>query len=180
MVQEHRSAREAQRRAAVTALVRDLAAPPADRETGDVEQSANVYKRESELIVASYSKTTAKLWVMNGWLRQLPREADDEGLGEAILSALDASENDIDVPVVDPNPEAPLLKMLGLRSYGVFMVGTQCVRVSRDGDTTRVTPKHNRGGQNGFTELADRAERLQAPTAEQIGTAVRDGLQKAL
>lgn len=140
----------------------------------------NIYKRESELIVASYSKTTAGLWVMNGWLRQLHQEADDEGLGETILSALDASENDTAVSVPDPNPDAPLLKMLGLRSYGVFMVGTQCVRVSRDGDTTQVTPKHNKGGQNGFTELTDRTARLETATAQQIGTAVRDGLQKAL
>jgi hypothetical protein len=164
----------------VAALMRHVAASAADRETGEVEQSANVYKRESKLIVASYSKTTAGLWLVNGWLRQLHQETDDEGLGETILSALDASENDIDVPAADPNPDTTLLKMLGLRSYGVFMVGTQCVRVSRDGDTTHVIPKHNRGGQNGFTELTDRAEPLETPTAEQIGTAVRDGLQKAL
>jgi hypothetical protein len=158
----------------------DLATLLADGETGDVEQSVNVYKRESELIVASYSQTTAGLWVMNGWLRQLRQETDDEGLGALILSALDASKNNIDVPVIDPNPDAPLLKMLGLRSYGVFMVGTQCVRVNRDVGTIQVTPKRNRGGQNGFTELTDRTERLETPTAQQIGTAVRDGLQKAL
>jgi hypothetical protein len=149
-------------------------------DTAHMEQSANVYKRESELIVASYSKTTAGLWVMNGWLRQLHQEADDESLGVVIVSALDASENDIDVPVVDPNPDAPLLKMLGLRSYGVFMVGTQCVRISRDGDTIQVTPKRNGGGRNGFTELTDRIERLETPTAQPIGTAVRDGLQRTL
>jgi hypothetical protein len=159
---------------------RDLAASPAKRETWDVDQSVNVYKRESELIVASYSKTTAGLWVMNGWLRQLRRDADDEALGVAIMSALDASENDVDVPVVDPNPDAPLLRMLGLRSYGVFMVGTQCVRVNRDGGTIQITPKRNGGGRNGFTELADRAERLETPVAQRIGTAARDGLQKAL
>ena len=140
----------------------------------------NVYKRESELIVASYSKTSAGLWVMNGWLRQLHQEATDDGLGAVIVSALDASENDIDVPVVDPNPDTTLLKMLGLRSYGVFMVGTQCVRVSRDGSTIQVTPKRNGGGRNGFTELTDRTERLEAPTDRQVGAAVRGSLQKAV
>lgn len=140
----------------------------------------NVYKRESELIVASYSKTTAGLWVMNGWLRQLHREADDEGLGAVLVSALDASESEIEVPVVDPNPDAPLLRMLGLPSYGVFMVGAQCVRVNRDGGTIHVTPKRNAGGWKGFTELTDRTEQLETPTPQRIGTAVRDGLQKAL
>ena len=166
--------------AKVTEPVRQLAVWPAERKTDEVEQSVNVYKRESELIVASYSKTTAGLWVMNGWLRQLRQETDDEGLGAVIVSALDASESDIDVPVVDPNPDAPLLRMLGLRSYGVFMVGTQCVRVNRDAGAIQVTPKRNGGGQKGFTELADRTERLEKPTARQVGTAARDGLQKAL
>ena len=159
---------------------RRLAGLLGGRNTDEVEQSVNVYKRESELIVASYSKTTAGLWVMNGWLRHVHQETDDEGLGAVIVGALDASENDVDVPVVDPNPDAPLLKMLGLRSYGVFMVGTQCVRVNRDGGTIQVTPKRNGGGRNGFSELTERTELLETPTARQIGTAARDGLQRAL
>jgi len=145
-----------------------------------VEQSVNVYKRESELIVASYSTTTAGFWVMNGWLRQVRAEADDGDLGAAIMSALDASENDIDMPAPTSNPDAPLLKMLGLRSYGAFMIGTQCVRVTRDGGAMQIPPKRNGGGRDGFTELTDRTERLETPTAQRIGTAVRDGLQKAL
>jgi hypothetical protein len=153
---------------------------PADRKTGDVEQSVNVYKRESELIVASYSKTTAGFWMFNGWLRQVRAETDDGGLGAAIMSALDASENDIDTPAPNSNPDAPLLKMLGLRSYGAFMIGTQCIRVTRDGGAMQITPKRNGGGRDGFTELTDRTERLETPTAQRIGTAVRDGLQKAL
>ena len=145
-----------------------------------MEQSVNVYKRESELIIASYSKTIAGFWMFNGWLRQVRAETDDGGLGAAIMSALDASENDIDTPAPNSSPDAPLLKMLGLRSYGAFMIGTQCVRVNRDGGAMQITPKRNGGRRDGFTELIDRTERLETPTAQRIGTAVRDGLQKAL
>ena len=90
-------------------------------------------ERNDEFIVASYSKAKPGFWVMNGWVRRVPVGARDEDLATTIESGLDASEEGIEAPARDSNPARPMLKLLGLRSYGAYMNGTRSVGVVRDG-----------------------------------------------
>src|SRR5438445_5020388 len=94
----------------------------------------SIDERGGELFVASYSKTVPGFWVMNGWLQRLEDGTPDEVIGAVVEEGLDGSETGVEAPSRDANPAAPLLQMLGLRSYGAYMRGTRSVDVTREGD----------------------------------------------
>lgn len=140
----------------------------------------SVDQRGGECFVASFSKTVPGFWVMNGWLRRLDEAASDEAIGAAVTDGLDASEADVEPPGRDAKPAAPLLEMVGLRSYGAYMRGTRQVGISREGHVVTVEPKRNEGSRGGFTPLPDRAEVMDAPSGQELGRAVREALRRAL
>jgi hypothetical protein len=145
-----------------------------------MREMVNVDQRGSEFYVASYSKTVPGFWVMNGWLRRLESETSDEVFGTVIEEGLAASEFEVEAPGRDANPAAPLLRMVGVRSYGAYMRGTRSVGITRDGTAVTVEPTRNEGSREGFTPLPDHAEVLQAPSREELGKAVRDGFARAI
>jgi hypothetical protein len=120
------------------------------------ESHATVDHRAGELIVCSYSQTTAGFWIMNGAVDRLPDEVDDDQLGTAIITALDSSEHGVPLSPGTGTPFSPVLRALGIRSYGRYMTGTAQVAVSRTAEGVLVTPKHNGGTREGFTEIEAR------------------------
>ncbi len=148
--------------------------------TPNVSEMVNVDQRGDEWFVASYSKTVPGFWVMNGWLCRLGSETSDEAIGAAIEKGLDASETEVETPGRDSNPAAPLLEMVGLRSYGAYMRGTRSVGIMRDGGAVTVEPTRNEGSRGGFTPLTDRVEVMQGPSRAELGRAAREGLARTL
>ena len=145
-----------------------------------MSDSVSVDWRRGEWFVASFSKTVPGFWVMNGWLRRLDGGESDAAIGAAVTEGLDASEVGVEPPGRDDNPAAPLLRMVGLRSYGAYMRGTRSLSVRREGEAVTVEPMRNEGSRGGFTYLPDRAEVLDEPSEEILGRAVRDALLRTL
>ena len=150
------------------------------RHTPSMSDMVSVDQRGDELFVASYSKTVPGFWLMNGWLRRLALEISDEAIGVAIEEGLDASESEVEAPGRDTNPAAPLLEMVGVRSFGAYMRGTRSVGVVRDGAGITVEPTRNQGSRGGFTPLPDRADVMQRPSRYELGRVVREALARAL
>lgn len=142
------------------------------------EEHATVDQRAGELIVCSYSKTTAGFWVMNGHYERLPSDVDDEHLGATVLAALAASEHGVAVPPRTGTPFDPVLRELRLRSYGRYMIGTAQVGVSRTRDGVTVTPKHNGGTRQGFTEIEAEAEVIPDPGNASLAAVVHRNLAR--
>ena len=134
------------------------------------EQHATVDRRAGELIVCSYSKTTAGFWVGNRHHKRLPVAVGDDELGAAVVAAPDHSEYNAALPPRDGTPFDPVLRELGLRSFGDYMTGTAQVGISGALDGISVTPKHNGGGKVGFTEIRAAIEFVKRP----IGHGNRD------
>lgn len=150
------------------------------RQTQDVTEMVNVDLRRGEWFIASYSKTIPGFWVMNGWLRRLGSETSDEVIGAAVEEGFKASETGVEAPGRDANPAAPLLEMVGLRSFGAYMRGTRSVGIMRDGESVTIEPMRNEGSRGGFTPLPDRAELIQRPARVELGKAVRDAIARTL
>lgn len=145
----------------------------------DLEQYATVDHRAAELIVRSYSRTTAGFWVTNEQYARLPDSVDDDELGTSIIAALDASEHDVPVPSWSGRPLDPVLRELGLRSFGRYMTGTTEVSVTRSSAGVTVTPMHNGGAKAGFTEINTDTETINDRSASTIAATVRRGLCRA-
>jgi hypothetical protein len=142
------------------------------------EQRATVDRRSGALIVCSYSKTTAGFWIMNGHYDRLPDDIDEEHLGVAVLTALDASKHGVAVPSRTGTPFDPVLRELGLRSYGQYMTGTAQVAVTAlDGVT--IAPNHNGGTRQGFTEIEADTEVIHDPRSISLAAGVHRGLARA-
>jgi len=140
----------------------------------------SVDQRGGQWLVASYSQTVHGFWVMNGWLRRLEADAPDEEIGTAVQQGLERSAASVEAPARDTNPAAPLLEMVGLRSYGAYMRGTRSIDVTREGNTVTIEPKRNEGPRGGFTPLAELAEVLDLPSQGELGKAIQEALKRTL
>jgi hypothetical protein len=117
-----------------------------------VTKSASVDHRKSEYIVTSYTQTDAGFWQMNGHFSRLRSSAVPDDLGQAVLSALDASNR---LPLTHTGASesafAPVLEELGLKTYTQYMKGTLSVSVEiAEGDVLSITPMRNGGAREGF------------------------------
>jgi len=142
-----------------------------------VSENVNVDQRGGEWFVASYSQTIPGFWQMNGWLCRLGSDSSDEAIGAAVEEALEASETGVERR---SNAAAPLLEMVGLRTFGAYMRGTRSVGVMRDGEAVTIEPKRNEGARGGFSPLPDRVEVIHAPSRAELGNAVRRAFDRTL
>jgi hypothetical protein len=139
-----------------------------------VNQLAQIDLRHGELIVTSYSRTTAGFWVMNGKYARLRAGVDDHELGHTVDQALSASRDRVPVPPRrGPLPFAPVLDELQIDSYGSYMRGVRSVQVARSDAVVELMPMRNEGAQGGFVEIVENAEQLGSTSIEELGGAIR-------
>jgi len=148
--------------------------------TGDSVVRAEVYSRGTDIIVCSYSKTLPGFWVMNGSFIRLSDHAEDARLGTAVLDGLAASTQGIGPPdPKGPSPFAPVLKVLGIRSFSQFAAGACAVNIERRGTGITVTPTVNGGSQRGFVPQPGMAIPAVAESPSRLGAAVRSALARS-
>ena len=141
---------------------------------------ANVDARHDQLIVASYSKSVAGYWVMNGWYRILDREVDDATLGLAVFDALARSDTAAPaLPPEGPLPIAPLVAALHLKTYAQYIRGVRSVGIRGNG-AIEITPTRNDGTRRGFTPIESATVTINTPDNRELGHAVRQALELTL
>jgi hypothetical protein len=142
---------------------------------------ASVERRKGEFIVTSYTQTPPGFWQMNGHFSRVPSDADARDLGQALLDALDAS-NQIPLRDIDASNDsfAPVLEELGLKNYAQYMKGAVSVSLEVDNDDVlKITPMRNGGAREGFIEIADEARVLVDRSAGSLGSAVELAMAQA-
>lgn len=133
----------------------------------------SVDARRGELIVSSYSRTTAGFWVMNGHFERLDAGASAADLGSAVARRLSDSESGVYLPPRSgPSPFRPVLDALGVSSYAQYMKGASSVGVAVTEGRLAVTPKRNGGSRTGFVEIDDLTEQLGGVSPMELGEAV--------
>jgi len=139
---------------------------------------ATVYGRSDRYIVCSLSRTTTGVWISSEPFLKLQRPVLMPQLGDAILSALEASRQDVEHPGTTGWKilPTPLLRIAGVGSQAALQLGSHLVSVERTESHLSVVPHQNDGAagpQRGFTELRTEAAYLDGnPSGETLGSAV--------
>jgi hypothetical protein len=138
----------------------------------------SVYRRSGAYFVVTSAKTTAGLWVHDGKPRRLNEtETVVADLGGELLARLAQSPRVVPHPAHDEWPErrraclAPILRLVKARSWRSFVSAASLVEVERLDDVvtiSRPVPKPT----GAFEPDMTRTERLDAPSATEIGHAV--------
>lgn len=140
----------------------------------------SVDARKGELVVSSYSQTTAGFWVMNGGFERIGEDAPAAELGSAVARCLAASESGVELPPRSGlSPFQAVLDALSLSSYAQYMKGAKSVGVAATARGVSITPKKNGGSRSGFLEIDDLTEELEDSRPEQLGAAVLRALHQA-
>jgi hypothetical protein len=148
-----------------------------------MERAAAVDARDGRLFVSSWCES-GRSFVQGDWIEAVDEPVEDGRLGTLVRSALAASHS---VPWPDfragPTPERQrLLKLAKVKSEAQYMRGTRHVEVTA-GDTRPglvITPYHNGGRREGFTEMLDQEAWISADADDAaIGAAVRRALASA-
>ncbi len=74
-----------------------------------------------------------------------------------------------ETPGPDENLVEPVLRWAGVKTYGSFISGTQCVDVTEEWGQFSVTPMKNAESRSGFEYLDEFRQTLDAPSNEDLG-----------
>lgn len=146
------------------------------------DQLVSVDLRKGEYIVQSYSLCKAGYFIGNVKFERLAETVSDGELGEAVLRAKERSVKGVPNPAPrEPLPSlVHLLEELGVRTYAQYVKGTKDVGVEFfSGGIVDIAPHRNAGGKDGFVPIADARGTWNNPDAEELGKAVRAGLEVA-
>lgn len=134
---------------------------------------ASVYLRKKQCLVHASSKTTDGVWII--WEPCLAVQAADadRDLGDAIQTALDASQTGVPHPRNWKELQKPLLALAGVRSWSTFSKGAACVEVEEEGGRIALIPTRNLGTDEGFQALPSRQISLERGEVEQLGASVK-------
>lgn len=145
--------------------------------------SVGVYQRsDGRIYVASDSRVSGGLYIMNGWVGAVAADASDAELGLLVIDGLDHIELDIsDVSREDMKKLLrPLLQLAGVSSYTRLAEGTRCVGIERDvAKTLTLMPAENRGKRGEFAFLPDSIGLRQPFDDAEVGRATRKALSLA-
>ena len=141
-----------------------------------MKKMCTVYERRGMLYLQASSQTEEGVWVLDGGVSELPSNAPDETLGEAVRSALLQSKG-VPHPTRWDRLMEPLLASAGVKSWKTFVNGTRCVSVESEKRGWKLIHFRNLGAKHGF-EPVPSAE-IDLPPGTNLadkGRSVRDAL----
>jgi hypothetical protein len=143
-------------------------------------ERASIYRHDEAYYVASENRTVDGFYVI-GQVDRLATSVEDETLGEAILSALAASQEGVPTPAREANVAAALLTLAGSRTWRAFAVAADLVAVEREDSVIRIEQwQHASGRPDAFEpSSAPAAGPLNGPEADGVGSAVRRSFESS-
>ena len=139
--------------------------------------SAAIYLREARYFVHSYSVTKDGIAIASEPFLRLESTADDQSLGAAVKSALDAWRAEVASPPASAKLIAPLLRLAGVKSWRAFMRGAKYLSVARDGERTSLEVLKSIGSR--FEPGPGPATVLVDPSNLALGARIREMLRQA-
>lgn len=118
---------------------------------------AHVYRHKGSLYVRPFCQTTAGVWIGADCVVRLDPNASPLDKGEAVVEALDRSDQVIPHPTHWDNVEEDaLLRLAGVKSWSTFMKTARSVGIELEGSIVRIEPARNLGPKEGFEPLRDK------------------------
>jgi hypothetical protein len=146
---------------------------------GSLMKSASVYRRADGWYLSAMSRSTVGLWMATSPFGRLSTEERLTVVGEAVLRALQASQQDLAHPTRFDQVFEPMLALAGVTSWAKFMRGASNVSVDDDGEWLNLEPSRNQGPRDGYTPLLERTFRIaHDSTPEAIGQAVQQAIAR--
>lgn len=113
-------------------------------------KAATAYKRGNILYLHSSSKTTAGVWIATPPFATVLTDTTVLAKGEAILEAINASQDGVPHPTSWNGLINPLLELAGVRTWATFMKSAVCVGIEFDDGRLKLIPNRNLGPKDGF------------------------------
>jgi hypothetical protein len=138
---------------------------------------ATAYKRGKQIFLHASCKTTAGVWIL---CRPVLVVTQDEhgNLGNAILAALDGSQENVPHPVIWKGLFGPLLQLAKLKSWNSFAKSAKCVEIELETARVRFVPTRNLGPRAGFEPLESKC-RDSSPTHDDVEAALLSAFEDA-
>jgi hypothetical protein len=145
---------------------------------------AAVDQRGKDLILSSYSLTSAGFFILNDTMRRATSDIDVDRLGALVQQMLNASERLVETPSPADYPlasERHRFKLAGVRSRKAYHENCVSVYVdeANEEDSLVVVPTHNLGSRAGFEALPDLSLTVRSGGPPALGRAVRECLARA-
>lgn len=142
-------------------------------------RSATVNERDGVLFICPSSLTVDGIWIDTGPLFKIEPGSSKHAIGEAILTALDASRVSVPQPSDWSSVTQPLLQAAGVKSWSTFMKRAKAVILRQDEIGLSLIPHKNLGPKEGFQAILENIATLRFPSsAQSIGNAVIDSLSR--
>ena len=140
-------------------------------------RSAGVFRRGAKILVLSRDRTTAGVFISNGWMKLASIRDSAEELGQLLVEALGKSKSAV------PHPEdwdailRPIWTAIGTTSYSMFLKGTTNCDAYLVGSSLALTPMKNGGVRGGLLPVSESAMHLSWPADYRaIGDAIIQSL----
>jgi hypothetical protein len=134
-------------------------------------KSATAYKKGNALYLHSSSKTTAGVWIATPPFVKVEMDSTASAKGEAVIQALNASEEGVPHPTNWNGRIDPLLDLAGVKTWATFMKNAVCVDVESDGEQLKLIPMRNLGPKDGFEPVLENTVALSFHSSpDQVGT----------
>jgi hypothetical protein len=137
-------------------------------------QRASIYGRDEGFYVTSEDRTVDGFSVI-GTPRRVPTDADDQALGAAVLSALDASRDGVPTPARDAPVASALVSLSPCKTWRSFAKRATLVCTTREGGEIFLEQwGHMEVRGDAFEPLADiPTQRVSASNPAAIGALLR-------
>jgi hypothetical protein len=121
-------------------------------------RSAQVYLRQGKYYInPEVGSQGGDPCLFSGPVTTLPSNSPPEVIGEAILTALQASHKHAPWPTDWKALSLPLFQAAGVKSWATFFKGTLCVRVDSKDGAIEIIPTTTKKDKNAFTGIDGQA-----------------------
>jgi hypothetical protein len=130
---------------------------------------ATAYKRGQQIIILhASSRTNVGVWILSAPVL-VAEQNDPVQLGNAILTVLDGSKENIAHPTSWTGRFDVVLKLAGVKTWSVFAKSAKCVQIEFETNRISFLPTRNLGAKDGFEPLP--AKVLSSPPeSRRLGT----------
>jgi hypothetical protein len=142
-------------------------------------KAAVAYKKANAFYLHSSSKTTAGVWIATDPFLKVELDSPPSAKGEALITALNASQEATPHPTNWTGLIAPLLELAGVKSWSTFMKHAKCLNVEVEEKRLMLVPNRNLGSKEGFEPVPEMAVELPFPSSpDRVGLAFEEAMAR--
>lgn len=110
-----------------------------------MKKGCEVYFRKEAIYFISLDKTIPGIWIASEPMIKLNRDVSLRDLGEAVITAIQSSQQGVPMPDDSRAVTKAVLKFAGFKTWNAFAKGALCYDVEYDGMKVHITPQTSSG-----------------------------------